>query len=175
MQSRQEWFVRETLLPVVLPSMGESVTEGTVTGIRKAAGDMVEAGETLVDVTTDKVDVEIPSPAAGRIARIIVKDGDTVAVGALLAEIEPSTSAEKSATPDASAATIVEMPAVGGTITQGTIRTWLKHEGDVVERDDSIVEVEIGDENVEIPSPIAGHLLRIFAKEGQNITIGAPL
>jgi 2-oxoglutarate decarboxylase len=167
--------VRETLLPVVLPSMGESVTEGTVTGIRKAAGDMVEAGETLVDVTTDKVDVEIPSPAAGRIARFIVKDGDTVAVGALLAEIEPSTSAEKSATPDASAATIVEMPAVGGTITQGTIRTWLKHEGDVVERDDSIVEVEIGDENVEIPSPIAGHLLRIFAKEGQNITIGAPL
>src|SRR5580704_10424224 len=93
MQRCQERFVRETLLPVVLPSMGESVTEGTVTGIRKSAGDNVEAGETLIDVTTDKVDVEIPSPAAGRIARVVVKDGDTVAVGALLAEIEPAGSA----------------------------------------------------------------------------------
>jgi 2-oxoglutarate dehydrogenase E1 component len=155
--------------------MGESVTEGTVTGIRKAAGDMVEAGETLIDVTTDKVDVEIPSPAAGRIARVIVKDGDTVAVGALLAEIEPAGPSEKTVAPAASAATVVEMPAVGASITHGTVRSWLKHEGDVVERDDGIVEIAVGDEKVEIPSPVAGYLLRIFAKEGQNIAIGAPL
>jgi 2-oxoglutarate decarboxylase len=180
MHSRQEWFVRETLLPVVLPSMGESVTEGTVTGIRKSAGDMVEAGETLVDVTTDKVDVEIPSPAAGRIARFTVKDGDTVAVGALLAEIEPAPAgtagpAEKAGTQGASTSTIVEMPAVGASVDQGTVRSWLKHEGDVVERDDVIVEIAVGEEMVEIPSPVAGHLLRIFAKEGQKIAIGAPL
>ncbi|HEY7980213.1 MAG TPA: multifunctional oxoglutarate decarboxylase/oxoglutarate dehydrogenase thiamine pyrophosphate-binding subunit/dihydrolipoyllysine-residue succinyltransferase subunit [Candidatus Eremiobacteraceae bacterium] len=167
--------MRETLLPVVLPSMGESVTEGTVTGIRKSAGDMVEAGETLIDVTTDKVDVEIPSPAAGRIARVAVKDGDTVAVGALLAEIEPVGSTKGSASSTASTSTVVEMPAVGESISQGTVRAWLKREGDVVERDDVIVEIAVGAEKVEIPSPVAGHLLRIFAKEGQSITIGAPL
>jgi 2-oxoglutarate dehydrogenase E1 component len=170
--------VRDVLLPVVLPSMGESVTEGTVTGIRKSAGDRVEAGETLVDITTDKVDVEIPSPAAGRIARILVKDGETVAVGALLAEIDPSESTEsapKTEVAPASNSTVVEMPAVGASITQGTIRTWRRHEGDVVERDEVIVEIAAADATVEIPSPVGGHLLRIFAPEGATIAIGAPL
>jgi len=178
MRQRQEWFVRDVLLPVVLPSMGESVTEGTVTGIRKSAGDRVEAGETIVDITTDKVDVEIPSPAAGRIARFLVKDGETVAVGALLAEIDPSDSAEsapKTEVAPAANATIVEMPAVGASITQGTIRTWRRHEGDVVERDEVIVEIGAAESTVEIPSPVGGHLLRIFAPEGATIAIGAPL
>ena len=170
--------MRDVLLPVVLPSMGESVTEGTVTGIRKSAGDRVEAGETLVDITTDKVDVEIPSPAAGRIARILVKDGETVAVGALLAEIDTSDSAESAPKPETAPAansTVVEMPAVGASITQGTIRTWRRHEGDVVERDEVIVEIAAADATVEIPSPVGGHLLRIFAPEGATIAIGAPL
>src|SRR5450432_3772736 len=104
--------------------MGESVTEGTITALRKSPGDMVEAGETIIDVTTDKVDVEISAPATGRIKRFVVKDGDTVAVGALLAEIEqagavadkaskPNAAAPSSnpTAPAASASTIVEMPA----------------------------------------------------------------
>jgi 2-oxoglutarate dehydrogenase E2 component (dihydrolipoamide succinyltransferase) len=68
--------------------MGESVTEGSITGWRKAVGDRVEAGEPLVDVTTDKVDVEVPAPVSGTLARILVDDGATVAVGAALAEID---------------------------------------------------------------------------------------
>jgi multifunctional 2-oxoglutarate metabolism enzyme len=78
--------VPETL-PVTLPQMGESVTEGTVVAWRKKEGDSVEAGETIAEVTTDKVDVEVPSPAAGVLARIVVQEGQTVEVGAVLAEL----------------------------------------------------------------------------------------
>jgi 2-oxoglutarate decarboxylase len=183
MRQRQEWFVQEALLQVVLPSMGESVSEGTVTGIRKSVGDHVDAGETVVDVTTDKVDVEISAPAAGRIARLLVKDGDTVTVGAVLAEIEPEGAVPAAPAADASAPaedgrpkpTVVEMPAVGGSIDHATVGAWKKNEGDLVERDDVIVEVAAGDGNLEIPSPIGGRMLRILAKTGDTVKIGAPL
>ena len=78
----------ETLVEVAMPKMGISVSEGTILEWRKEPGDWVEADETLADVTTDKVDVEIPSPAAGRLARIVVEAGDTVEVGATIAEID---------------------------------------------------------------------------------------
>ena len=64
-----------------MPQMGESVTEGTILEWRKEVGDAVEADETLVEVSTDKVDAEVPAPAAGTIARILVAEGDTVEVG----------------------------------------------------------------------------------------------
>src|SRR5947208_15559342 len=70
-----------------MPQMGVSVAEGTIVEWRKRPGDWVEADEAVCDVTTDKIDVEIPSPAAGRLERILVEPGDTVAVGTLLAEI----------------------------------------------------------------------------------------
>lgn len=170
--------MREALLPVVLPSLGESVSEGTITGIRKSPGDVVESGETIIDVTTDKVDVEISAPAAGRIKRFLVKDGETVAVGALLAEIDPagvSDAAAPAPGPVTADSTIVDMPAVGASISQGTVGIWRRREGELVERDDVIVEIGTGDDKVEIPSPVGGYLLRIFAKEGQTIAIGAPL
>ncbi len=87
----------ETLVNVVLPEMGESVVEGTVTGWRKHVGDAVQAGEPLVDVTTDKVDVEVPSTAAGTLAKILVQEGATVKVGAPLAEIDISNSSSAGA------------------------------------------------------------------------------
>ena len=73
---------------VVLPELGESVTEGVVVEWRVAEGDSVQAGDTLLDVTTDKVDVEVPAPAAGTVARIVAQPGDSVEVGALLAELQ---------------------------------------------------------------------------------------
>src|SRR3954468_12271607 len=76
----------ETLVEVAMPKMGISVSEGTILEWRKQPGDWVEADETLADVTTDKVDVEIPSPASGRLARIVVEDGETVEVGPTVAE-----------------------------------------------------------------------------------------
>ena len=86
--------MQQTLVQVVLPEMGESVTEGSVTSWRKKPGDFVQAGEALVDVTTDKVDVEVPSPAAGKITKVLVEEGKTVRVGAPLAEIDTTASAD---------------------------------------------------------------------------------
>ena len=78
----------EKRVEVQMPQMGVSVADGTLLEWRKRAGDWVEADETIADVTTDKVDVEIPAPASGRLARLIVEPGETVAVGAPLAEID---------------------------------------------------------------------------------------
>ena len=88
----------DTLIKVVLPEMGESVSEGSITGWRKAVGDRVEEGEAIVDVTTDKVDVEVPAPVSGTLVRILAADGATVPVGAPLAEIDTAASAAR-ATP----------------------------------------------------------------------------
>src|SRR3954467_1082098 len=77
----------DTTVQVTLPQMGESVTEGTVLEWRKQEGDRVEADEVLVEVSTDKVDAEVPAPASGTVAKIHAAEGDTVQVGAVLAEI----------------------------------------------------------------------------------------
>ncbi|MDQ2817642.1 MAG: hypothetical protein M3T49_05450, partial [Candidatus Eremiobacteraeota bacterium] len=86
--------MQDTLVRVVLPEMGESVSEGTVTAWRKQLGDWVDAGEPLVDVTTDKVDVEVPSPAGGRLTNIHAADGATISVGAALGDIDTATTRE---------------------------------------------------------------------------------
>jgi len=77
-----------TKVQVVMPQMGVSVAEGTIVEWRKRPGDWIEADEPICDVTTDKIDVEIPSPASGRFDRILVEPGTTVAVGTALAEID---------------------------------------------------------------------------------------
>ena len=78
----------QTTLQVTLPEMGESITEGTVARWLKSVGDTVREGEGLVEVSTDKVDAEVPAPASGRLRAIIAQTGQTVTVGAPLAEIE---------------------------------------------------------------------------------------
>ncbi|MDQ3728343.1 MAG: lipoyl domain-containing protein, partial [Actinomycetota bacterium] len=78
----------ENVVAVVMPQMGISVSEGTILEWRKAVGDPVDADETICDVTTDKVDVEIPSPAAGVIARILAEPGQAVPVGEPIAEVD---------------------------------------------------------------------------------------
>ncbi|MFN2461619.1 MAG: biotin/lipoyl-containing protein, partial [Candidatus Velthaea sp.] len=92
----------ESVVKVALPELGESVAEGSIVEWRKTPGEWVEEGETLVDVTTDKVDVEVPSTAAGVITAIHGKEGDTVAIGSVLVEID--TTARK---PDATSAPAV--------------------------------------------------------------------
>src|SRR3954464_4315105 len=80
---------RATSVQITMPQMGESVTEGTVLGWLKAVGDRVEAEEPLVEVSTDKVDAEIPAPTAGTLAKILAAPDETVGVGSVLGEIEP--------------------------------------------------------------------------------------
>ncbi|MGB6770860.1 MAG: lipoyl domain-containing protein, partial [Candidatus Dormiibacterota bacterium] len=91
-------------LEVTLPQMGESVTEGVVGMWRKRVGEQVNAGEVLVEVQTDKIDAEVPAPESGTLSKILAEEGQTVAVGAGLAEIELGQSGNgQSAAPSAPA------------------------------------------------------------------------
>src|SRR5690242_737128 len=99
-----------TTVQVTLPQMGESVTEGTVLEWHKQEGDSVEADEILVEISTDKVDAEVPSPASGTVVKIHAAEGDTVNVGAVLAEI----ATENGAAPAAASPPDAEPTAING-------------------------------------------------------------
>jgi pyruvate dehydrogenase E2 component (dihydrolipoamide acetyltransferase) len=181
---------------VAMPALGESVTEGTVTRWLKQEGDTVEVDEPLVEVSTDKVDTEIPSPAAGVLQRIVVPEDETVAVGAELAVIgdagdhtrgdhtrggptrwvEPP---QRPAAPPAPSApgsgTPVTMPALGESVTAGTVTRWLKQVGDTVDVDEPLVEVSTDKVDTEIPSPVAGTVLEIIVAQDETAAIGATL
>jgi pyruvate dehydrogenase E2 component (dihydrolipoamide acetyltransferase) len=174
---------------VEMPALGESVTEGTVTRWLKQEGDAVEVDEPLVEVSTDKVDTEIPSPTAGVLQRIVVTEDETVQVGAELAVIgdsrnhtkpvEPpqqSTRPAPQPTPSAAdAGTAVTMPALGESVTEGTVTRWLKQVGDAVEVDEPLVEVSTDKVDTEIPSPVAGALLEIVVAQDETAEVGAKL
>ncbi len=242
---------------VEMPALGESVTEGTVTRWLKSVGDTVEVDEPLLEVSTDKVDTEIPSPVAGTLEEILVEEDETVEVGAVLARIgdgsggggsdsggsaqsedtaqdeqddepaeqdeepqqdeepaeqdeapaeQPSSEAPVEAeqpSGDAPAAsggpaegteqpeqqdepapeqssgggggTEVVMPALGESVTEGTVTRWLKAEGDAVEVDEPLLEVSTDKVDTEIPSPVAGTLQKILVAEDETVEVGAPL
>ncbi len=184
---------------VAMPALGESVTEGTVTRWLKNEGDTVEVDEPLVEVSTDKVDTEIPSPAAGVLQRIVVPADETVEVGTELAVIGDSADQPKSAPaessqpesrppstqspprpaapppPSTGCGTAVTMPALGESVTAGTVTRWLKQVGDTVAMDEPLVEVSTDKVDTEIPSPVAGTVLEIIAAQDETVAIGATL
>ncbi|GAB2495139.1 2-oxoglutarate dehydrogenase, E2 component, dihydrolipoamide succinyltransferase [Nocardiopsis aegyptia] len=203
---------------VTMPALGESVTEGTVTQWLKNVGDTVEVDEPLLEVSTDKVDTEIPSPVAGVLTKILVDEDETVEIGAEIAVIggegeseggdggstakdaqpepepepapEPARAEEPAAAPEptpepepAPAApassdgptTTVTMPALGESVTEGTVTQWLKSEGDTVEVDEPLLEVSTDKVDTEIPSPVAGVLTKIIAAEDATVEIGAEI
>ena len=191
---------------VTMPALGESVTEGTVTRWLKNEGDMVAMDEPLLEVSTDKVDTEIPSPVAGILQRIVVQVDSTVAVGAELAVIATDASApvqavvtaqkaevpaqpvvqanalpenRAPATPAASASNsagvVVTMPALGESVTEGTVTRWLKNVGDSVAVDEALLEVSTDKVDTEIPSPAAGTILAIDVQVDSTVAVGARL
>ncbi|MEU6287660.1 2-oxoglutarate dehydrogenase, E2 component, dihydrolipoamide succinyltransferase [Streptomyces sp. NPDC046988] len=196
---------------VTLPALGESVTEGTVTRWLKAEGERVEADEPLLEVSTDKVDTEIPAPASGVLSSIKVAEDETVEVGAELALIDDGTGApaaeqapqaEQAAEPapePAAAApsteqaapapapsaeqsgggsaegTDVVLPALGESVTEGTVTRWLKSVGDSVEADEPLLEVSTDKVDTEIPAPASGTLLEIVVGEDETAEVGAKL
>jgi pyruvate dehydrogenase E2 component (dihydrolipoyllysine-residue acetyltransferase) len=170
---------------VQMPALGESVTEGTVTRWLKQEGERVEVDEPLLEVSTDKVDTEIPSPAAGVLWRIVVKEDETVEVGAELAVIGDGAAAPAPAPASAPAApapsagpaqgTEVTMPALGESVTEGTVTRWLKQVGDYVDVDEPLLEVSTDKVDTEIPSPVAGTLLEIAAGEDATVEVGGKL
>ncbi|TGO04861.1 2-oxoglutarate dehydrogenase, E2 component, dihydrolipoamide succinyltransferase [Serinibacter arcticus] len=226
---------------VKMPALGESVTEGTVTRWLKAVGESVEVDEPLLEVSTDKVDTEVPSPVAGVVEKILVEEDETVEVGTELAVIgdgsssgsedsgsgssdsaaasessdgpaftdaaqeksiqadetqpatsgadsdpeqaEPETSedtepalAEKPAAGTASSGeasgTEITLPALGESVTEGTVTRWLKEVGDAVEVDEPLLEVSTDKVDTEVPSPVAGTLLAIKVAEDETVDVG---
>ncbi|MGW2855837.1 biotin/lipoyl-containing protein, partial [Streptomyces sp. NPDC001215] len=194
---------------VTLPALGESVTEGTVTRWLKAEGERVEADEPLLEVSTDKVDTEIPAPASGVLTSIKVAEDETVEVGAELAVIDdgtgapaaapapaaaeaPAPAAEPAPAPVAEApaapapapaaapagaaqGTDVVLPALGESVTEGTVTRWLKAVGDSVEADEPLLEVSTDKVDTEIPAPASGVLLEIVVGEDETAEVGAKL
>ena len=206
---------------VQMPALGESVTEGTVTRWLKEVGEEVEVDEPLLEVSTDKVDTEIPSPYAGVLEKILADEDDVVEVGGDLAIIgdgsgggdssedqaeeetqeeaeapaEEATAeeasddnaeddsaddasedkSENSAPASSGESSEVPMPALGESVTEGTITRWLKEVGEEVEVDEPLVEVSTDKVDTEIPSPVAGVLLEQLAAEDDEVEVGAPL
>ena len=205
---------------VTMPALGESVTEGTVTRWLKNEGDHVNVDEPLLEVSTDKVDTEIPSPVSGTLTRIIVAIDSTVAVGAELAVIEDGAAATPAApvaapvveapapvvtesvvptpavaaaesfaeTPvveapapvvaapvSAAAGVVVTMPALGESVTEGTVTRWLKNVGDTINVDEPLLEVSTDKVDTEIPSPATGTILAIDVAVDSTVAVGARL
>ena len=180
---------------VELPALGESVTEGTVTRWLVAVGDTVAVDDPIVEVSTDKVDTEIPSPVAGVVEQILVEEDEDVEVGAALVVIGDGSSAPAAApaapaaeapaasapaAPEAPAAGSasgqeVTLPALGESVTEGTVTRWLKEVGEQVEVDEPLVEVSTDKVDTEIPSPVAGTLLEIRIPEDEEAEVGQVL
>jgi pyruvate dehydrogenase E2 component (dihydrolipoamide acetyltransferase) len=159
---------------VTMPALGESVSEGTVTRWLKSEGDHVNVDEPLLEVSTDKVDTEIPSPVAGTLTKIVVQVDQTVPVGAELAIIADV--APVAAAPAASGAgTVITMPALGESVSEGTVTRWLKNIGDSVAVDEALLEVSTDKVDTEIPSPVAGTLLAIDVAVDTTVPVGARL
>ena len=168
---------------VRVPTLGESVTEATVATWFKKPGDAVAVDEMLCELETDKVTVEVPSPAAGTLAEIVAAEGATVGVDALLASITegaaapaPKADAPAKAAPAAAAAEVAVMvPSLGESVSEATVSTWFKKEGDAVAQDEMLCELETDKVSVEVPSPAAGVLAKITAPEGTTVGASAQL
>jgi 2-oxoglutarate dehydrogenase E1 component len=175
--------VEPGLVKVTLPEMGESVTEGSIVEWRRKVGDYVAEGDALVDVTTDKVDVEVPATATGIITQILVNEGDTVPVGATLAEIDTAKGNGKPAPAPAAVSQrlgppkLVEiaLPEMGESVTEGSIVEVRKHPGDYVNEGDTVLDVTTDKVDVEIPAPASGAVTQIFVSPGDTVAVGAKL
>lgn len=182
---------------IMIPQMGESITECTITKWSKDIGDAVEKEEIIFEVCTDTMDIEIPSPTAGVLLEIRGKVGDTLEVGTVVAILgdaggrgasvtnnknnamqdnqnnQAQQDAQRAQTPTTrNATTKVVMPRVMEFVTEGTITRWLKNVGDAVEKGEMILQIAVDVVDVEIPSPAAGVLLKICGNVDDTFEVG---
>src|SRR3984957_18117520 len=186
---------------VIMPQMGESIFEGTITKWLKKPGDTVQRDEPLFEISTDKVDAEIPSPATGVLTEVKIAEGNTVQINTVVAVIGEADGQPAAAAPPASdngaksvdppsasnspapaapaptqgtapaALTDVIMPQMGESIFEGTITKWLKKPGDSVQQDEPLFEISTDKVDAEIPSPAAGVLSEIKVEAGSTVQI----
>jgi multifunctional 2-oxoglutarate metabolism enzyme len=181
---------RATTVQITMPQMGESVTEGTILGWLKQVGDRVEADEPLVEVSTDKVDAELPAPAAGTLTKILAEPDSTVQVGAVLGEIEadgdgaapaagepgPPAAEPEPAKAEAEAELVdVALPEMGDSVAEGTVLEWRVKPGDSVSVDDPLVEISTDKVDAELPAPVSGTIAEILVEPDSTVTVGTVL
>src|SRR5699024_1446915 len=172
---------------VQMPALGESVTEGTVTRWLKSVGDEVEVDEPLLEVSTDKVDTEIPSPYAGTLEKILADEDDVVEVGGDLAYIGDGSGsdsedsapaaepAEETAPAEEATASEGAAPAPPASVTAGPVPRRIKAAGEEIEVDEPLLEVSTDKVDTEVPSPVAGTVQAHLAEEDETVEVGAPL
>jgi 2-oxoglutarate dehydrogenase dihydrolipoamide succinyltransferase (E2 component) len=185
-------------MEIIMPKMGESVNEGTIIKWHKNVGDKVKRDEVIFEISTDKVDTEIPAPEAGVIAEIIIPEGDTVEVGTVVAiletngeaipeskpkslpdeEVEPKEIINTKLDQPAQAASkvngviVVEMPKMGESVMEGTILKWFKKVGDPIKRDETLFEISTDKVDTEVPSPVEGTIKEILVGEQETVDVG---
>ncbi len=186
-------------MDVVMPKMGESVSEGTILKWHKKVGEKINQDEILLEISTDKVDTEIPSPAEGVVKEIKAEEGDAVEVGNVVAVLEVEGEEESAETgqsdeektgtetqaepkeeepeeeekPAGNGEVInIEMPKMGESVTEGTIIKWYKKAGEKVNKDETIFEISTDKVDTEVPSPEEGVLQEILVAEQETVEVG---
>ncbi|HKJ81510.1 MAG TPA: biotin/lipoyl-containing protein, partial [Ignavibacteriaceae bacterium] len=184
-------------MDVVMPKMGESVSEGTIIKWHKKKGDNVKRDEVIFEISTDKVDTEIPSPIEGVLTDIKVNEGDTVEVGTVVAVIDGEGKAaapkeEKTAEPikeetpkeeakpveETSASSSggdlieVKMPKMGESVMEGTVLKWYKKVGEAIKKDETLFEISTDKVDTEVPAPNAGTVAEILVAEQETVEVG---
>ncbi len=181
-----------------MPKMGESVNEGTIIKWHKNVGDIVKRDEIIFEISTDKVDTEIPSPDAGVIAEIRIPEGDTVEVGTVVAILDTDAQADAEIKHDEPIQTTndseetaageiktdeqfiskgngmieIEMPKMGESVMEGTIIKWFKKVGDQIKRDENLFEISTDKVDTEVPSPVGGTVAEILVGEQETVDVG---
>ena len=171
---------------ILTPALGESVAEATIAKWTKKVGDAVKRDELLVELETDKVSLEVVSPADGTLGEIAFAAGDTVTPGAILGKVtegaaapageaapkaEAKPAAAAAAKGDSEAPVPVQVPTMGESVAEGSVGTWQKKAGDRVAKDELLVEIETDKVAVEISAPADG-VLTISAEAGSTVTPG---
>ena len=185
-------------MDIIMPKMGESVSEGTIIKWYKQVGDSVKRDELICEISTDKVDTEIPSPNSGVLSEIKVNEGDTVDVGTVIAildednknvsktttdivpeeKTEPAKSESAKSEPELKKINTsgelleIEMPKMGESVMEGTIIKWLKKVGEHIKLDEALFEISTDKVDTEVPSPVEGTVAEIMVAEQETVDVG---
>ncbi|PID59350.1 MAG: 2-oxoglutarate dehydrogenase [Ignavibacteriae bacterium] len=165
---------------IIMPKMGESINEGTIIKWHKKVGDEVKKDEIIYEISTDKVDTEIPCPADGKLVEIKAYENETVPVNEVVAIIETDADAkieetkeeDEPSTDQIGSVVDVPMPKMGESIFEGTIIEWHKKVGDTVKVDEIIYEISTDKVDTEVPSPVDGTIVEILYKKNDVVEVG---
>ena len=176
---------------ITIPNVGESVAEVTIASWFKQPGDAVKKDEPLVEIETDKASQELVAPEDGTLSEVLVSEGDTVAVGTLIAKLGEGGGKAEAGKGDAEVAVMpktpesgssstegsidIDVPNVGESVAEVTVASWMKQVGDAVAKDEPIVELETDKASQELVAPRAGVLVEILVEEGAVAAIGDTL